>query len=56
MKSSYKVERGEENTAMGKSGEKILTHLGRWRNRTLIKARAGSWSKEIMPERGCILL
>lgn len=24
MKSSYKVERGEENTAMGKSGEKIL--------------------------------
>jgi len=33
MKSSYEVERGKQNTAMGKSGEIILTHPGRRRNR-----------------------
>lgn len=47
MKSSYKVERGKQNTAMGKSGEIILTHLGRGRNRNYaLKGVAYFFDKE----------
>lgn len=39
MESPDKVEEGKQNPAMGKSGERMLTQLGWWRNSPYIQHR-----------------